>query len=364
MSHKELMVRFFESRMAGEEMEKFLQWMLEDVTHVQEFLQERKKYDLELLLNGSLTVPVDVELEYKKIQEFIEKDKRDQARKARLRKRSLWIRYTKPVAACIVVLIGCFFIWKQISLPSGKDITSFYPDSPTRYSAQLAKTTPDGYQVVQVLKGDKKELHLSDGTKVWLNSQSIIKYPEKFDRNTREVWLEGEAYFDVARDVKKLFIVHTHEFDIRVYGTRFNVFAYHQYPEKLYTLVEGSIALKSNTDADSKELQLAPGQQAVYHEEEGRLNIKDIDPVSEVSWKDNNFYFKEKTFQEICRQLEISFDVAIIIKGDGLKNSVYSGDFVRNENLSDILSIMSSDQRMEYKINGDTIIITEKYNHY
>lgn len=359
MIYKQLIIRFFEGEISPEEKEILFQWLNEDIVNVQTFLRERKNYDLELVSNEQLTTPIDIKKEYEKIRKFIETDKRNQIKQKKLKRRSEGIRYLKQTISYAAILACCFFIGKQIIFKNQKEIVPKETNSiiPAQIQSHVIPA-PEEYKVIQVFKGTKKMLLLPDNTKVWVNSQSELRFPEKFEGNTREVWLEGEAYFQVAKDANKQFIVHTREFDIKVHGTSFNVFAYKQYSEKAFTLVEGSITLTSNMNTNSKELYLIPGQQAIY--DDGELNIKEIDPKTEISWKDNKFYFREKTFQDICRQLEHTFNVTIHIEGDNLKNYIYTGDFIRNESLADILSIMSSDKRMEYEINGNIIIIKEK----
>ncbi len=355
------MIRFFEGQTSVEEEETLFQWMAEDFANVQEFFHERRNYDLELVSNDRLTVPVDIEKEYEKIKKFIADNKKLDAEKRSVEKRSLRIKYFRQAVSYAAIIICCIFLLKEFLQernPQEGVVSQNTELSVPQDTRSRVATAPEECKEVQVVKGTKRELRLPDHTRVWINSQSKLKFPEKFEGNTREVWLEGEAYFEVAKDLKKQFIVHTNEFDIRVYGTSFNVSAYKEYSEKTFTLLEGSIKLTSNLDADNRELFLVPGQQAVY--DEGQLNIKEVDPVTEVSWKDNKFYFREKTFQAICRQLEHAFNVTILIEGDNLKNSVYTGDFVRNENLKEILDIMSADSRIEYKIEGNTITVKEK----
>ncbi len=361
MSNTEIFDRFFQGKTSIEEEKELFLWLNQDVNHVRQFLHARKNYDLILLADEKIAIPgnIDVDVEYKKLKEYIQKEKALQQEEHRKIKRTKSLKYLKQAVAYAAILVGMAFIIHRFSPedelfpPATSTAEIQIPEKNKSYMPQ----EPQNCKVINTNTKNKRRITLPDNTVVWINSKSKLKYPPEFEGKLREVWLEGEAYFEVSHNPDKQFIVHTLDFDINVFGTSFNVSAYNDHSNKSYTLTEGSIKLTSNTDIAFNELYLTPGQQVNYNS--GKIEIKEVNPSLEAAWREGKFYFREKSFSEICHQLEIAFDVTIRIDGDDLKKSTYTGDFIRNESLEEILSIMSSDERMEYKMNGKIITIKE-----
>ncbi len=362
-NNKQIIERFFRGKSTLEEEKKLFQWLNEDIAHTKAFLGERKIYDLNLMFDDEVEVPahIDIDNEYHQLEEYIRKEKNIELENRRANRKKTVVRYLFPIAACVAVFLCSVLLFRSFYPQKENKEIVLTPAETSRMASgmiSLVPPSPKNCKAIDTYKGDRKKITLPDHTTVWINSKSELKYPPKFNEKLREVWLEGEAYFEVSHNPNQQFIVHTREFDIKVYGTSFNVSAYNGYSNKSYTLVEGSIQLSSNMDPSFDGVYLTPGQQAVY--DSGKLAIKDVNPSLEISWREGKFYFRGKSFREICQQLEIAFDVSIRIEGDSLKNSVYTGDFVRDESLDQILSIMSSDRRMEYIRNGKTVLIKEK----
>lgn len=184
--------------------------------------------------------------------------------------------------------------------------------------------------------GGTYRVTLSDGTEVWLNSASTLKYPPQFSGATRVVELSGEAYFSVARDIQKPFKVISGGQEIQVLGTEFNISAYADEPEMKTTLVSGSVLIvnrKSNT-----ENRLEPGQQGIVHE--ASTLVQKVDTGLYIAWKNGYFYFKHTPFEEVMRQLARWYDVELIYKDD-IPQETFSGEMDRDLTLSAALKLLN-----------------------
>ena len=208
------------------------------------------------------------------------------------------------------------------------------------------------YNTATTPRGGQYQFILSDGTKVWLNSASSIKYPVAFIGDERKVELTGEAYFEVAHNAKKPFRVMSNGQTVEVLGTHFNINAYSDENVIKTTLLEGSV--KVSTPGGNSVIK--PGEQTQL--KNGNINVVggvDLDEV--VAWKNGFFHFEDDNIQEVMRELARWYDVDIRYEGQ-LPSRQFSGEISRNVNASQILDILSF-KKIHYKIDGKTIIITQ-----
>lgn len=157
-------------------------------------------------------------------------------------------------------------------------------------------------------KGSEYKLSLSDGTRVWLNTDSELSYPSSFDTVSRVVTLRGEAYFEVAKSSVP-FIVRTERMDVRVLGTSFNVMSYSEEPEVQVTLEEGRVQV----DAQDAHRILTPGQQAVFAKADSLLQVRNVNTEIYTGWRKGEFVFDNETFASVARKLSRWYDVEIVI---------------------------------------------------
>lgn len=217
---------------------------------------------------------------------------------------------------------------------------------------------------LKVPYGKKFNLLLSDGTKVYLNSGSSITYPSSFEkRKNRIVELVGEAYFKVAKDKHKPFIVKTSTLSIRALGTEFNVSSYKNDVTNSITLVEGSVAVSKqgvNTNKNPKTLLLRPNQKIVVRRDKvKKLSKKAVANVlKDVSWINRELFFKNDKFIDITKKLERYFNVKIISKNDKLNNLEFTGTFVKQD-IFQILDAFRVHTPFNYKVNHNTITIVK-----
>lgn len=251
-------------------------------------------------------------------------------------RRTFWLRIG-AVAASVAILLG---VTNYLSFQQGYRRIG---------SQQVELSNPLGMQSSVVL---------ADGTKVILNAGTTLSYPTAFTTDTREVKICGEAYFEVAPDRTHPFIVKAENVNIKVLGTQFNVKAYPEENNIEITLAEGKVSVGMNEKPDL--IYMRPNQQVCFDKTKRQFSKKQVNLPYYTAWKEGKFHFNSLTFREISTQLERRFNVDIQIGSPALEKTVFTGDFIRGENLEQILHVMTADKRMRYKIDGDQVLIFEK----
>ena len=214
----------------------------------------------------------------------------------------------------------------------------------------LQLTTPNGgeYQIT-----------LSDGTKVLLNAASTLTYPAEFNgKGTREVTLEGEAYFEVAKNPGRPFIVKTAKQDIEVLGTSFNVNAYGNETTTKTTLLTGSVrvnALSSSHPSGTSRI-LTPNQQSIIDDHETGITVKEVNPEAAIAWKNGLFNFHGLSIDEALKQVERWYDIQIIYKGKKPKGYL-GGKMSRGVRLATFLDFLEKDFHIKSEMNTDRTLI-------
>lgn len=204
--------------------------------------------------------------------------------------------------------------------------------------------------------GNKSKVILSDGSAVYLNSGSTISYPAQFTGGKREVTLNGEAYFEVAKDARHPFIVHADAISIKVLGTHFNVKNYRDNMQIVATLLEGKIDVSK---PNNTLIEMKPNQQVSFNKRTGKTEMKTVEADLYIKWKENEYYFEDETFTEIARELERGFNIKIKIVSDRLKSETFSGVFDKGETIMQILEIMKRHRSFTYSQKDNTIEILE-----
>lgn len=197
--------------------------------------------------------------------------------------------------------------------------------------------------------GMQSSLILPDGTSVLLNAGTTLHYPSSFVSKNREVRIEGEAFFDVSHNPDHPFIVKAENIRVQVLGTRFNVKAYQEDKEIEVTLEEGSVGVRLMDQTDL--VCIEPGEQLSFHKSRQIFTRREVELGYYTAWIEKCFHFNNTTFEDIARQLERRFNVHIEIEPDGLKEIRFTGDFVRDEQLVQILNVITADGRTAYEID-------------
>ncbi|MFD1629763.1 FecR family protein [Pseudopedobacter beijingensis] len=208
-----------------------------------------------------------------------------------------------------------------------------------------------GYSTVITPKGGQYQVILPDGTHVWLNAASSLKYPNVFNGKDRRVELTGEAYFEVKHDASKPFKVASLTQTVEVLGTHFNVNTYEDEPSIKTTLLEGSVRV---TTANVKEIVLKPGEQSVNLH--GKISKQNVGVNEVVAWKNGFFQFDNASLETVMRQISRWYDLDIQYEGN-VPERVFNGKVYRNMSLSKVLSVLSF-SNINYRIHGKTMIIS------
>ncbi len=216
---------------------------------------------------------------------------------------------------------------------------------------KIAGMEPTLYTLA-VPKGGEFHLMLGDGTAVWLNSESRLMYPSVFGEDSRQVWLEGEAYFDVAAEADRPFIVETERQQVKVLGTQFNIQAYPDEQMSTTTLVQGNVLVS----CENEDMLLQPGQQA-QTKKSGRLNLNrnaDIDQV--VAWKNGYFRFDKADIHTIMKQLSRWYDIKVNY-ADTFPAHYFGAIMNRDNNISGILKMLEATGDVHFKIEGKEVTV-------
>lgn len=224
----------------------------------------------------------------------------------------------------------------------------------------MANATPGemAYNTLEVPRGNKARIVLPDGTRVWINAASKIKYPTAFRGALREVELTGEAYFEVNQDEEHPFIVHAGKMDIRVLGTAFNVNTFE--PSYYTTLVHGKVSVKGRAD----EMVLSPGEQAALNTVNGDIKKMPVNTADFTAWKDDHLYIGNCSFDKMVELLGREFDYDILLADPSLKQFHFTIDLPAPKNLQEVLEhICNTREGIQFSITGRTVIISRTEGH-
>ncbi len=250
----------------------------------------------------------------------------------------------------------------QVALEKGEELQTQYAESNGeaiiyKASQNKAKNTP--YNYLSIPRGGQFLIKLSDGTQVWLNSESQLKYPVSFEAGkTRQVELVyGEAYFDVSPSSEHQgakFTVLNKSQEVEVLGTEFNIKAYKDEAIVYTTLVEGKVAVTY----ENKKQNLVPNQQLSFNAQTKNASIKAVDVYNEISWKEGFFSFERKPLKDIMKVLSRWYDIDVIFENKSLEEVKFFGVLGKDQNIEDILETIKNFKIIEeYEITGKTILL-------
>lgn len=208
------------------------------------------------------------------------------------------------------------------------------------------------FNTIETPRGGQYKINLPDGSKVWLNAASSLRYPTMFASDKREVKLSGEAYFEVSKDRTKPFRVVSDNQVVEVLGTHFNINAYSDEPSTKTTLLEGSV--KVNDNKTNENLILMPGNQAVLNYQS--FSKRDVDVEEVIAWKNGQFMFVNESLTSIMRKLARWYNVDINYER-GVSNSTFTGTVSRYENVSEVLATLELTNSVHFKINNKIITV-------
>lgn len=212
------------------------------------------------------------------------------------------------------------------------------------------------YNTLSIPRGGEFFLQLSDGTKIWLNSETTLRYPVQFVGNERRVELTGEAFFEVARNEKVPFYVESGEQTVRVLGTEFNISSYKENPLIYTTLVKGSVEVFLKDKPEIKQT-LLPNEQSSASKSETLISKHKVDPYRFVAWKEGRFVFEDQNLGEIINTLSKWYDINAVFAREDLKNIRFTGNLPRYANFDEVLKKIGKTNEVKFTIENKNIII-------
>lgn len=229
-------------------------------------------------------------------------------------------------------------------------------DNQLVYDSKDAKRSDSlSFNTLKVPRGQLYQLQLSDGTKVWLNSATSLRFPVAFGNASRQVELDGEAYFEVAKDPSKPFIVSAGNMEVSVLGTHFNVMAYKDEGDIRTTLIEGSVKLKSS----NKEILIKPGQQGIFNNSSTYFSVVNTNVDVALAWKNGEFNFQNTDIRTIMRQITRWYDVSVSYAGT-VPGVELSGIISKKEKVNQLLEILEATNKVSFSLDENKITVFSK----
>lgn len=203
---------------------------------------------------------------------------------------------------------------------------------------------------------------LPDGSTVLLNASSWLKYPVRFSSRNREVFLDGEAYFDVVKNERHTFIVHTDRQTIRVLGTQLNVLGYSSDTYTITTLVSGKVKLQSSVSGinPENEIVMRPNQQVYFDKKRNETMLSEIDPQDALSWINGTYSFRDTPLEMITGRLEKMYGFTFVIPDQTDRNEKYTGKFFAGQSMEEIAAILNFKGQFRTNISNDTICLQRR----
>ena len=378
---EELLVRILEKRAGSEEIRYFSKWMEGQENRVY-FEKFKKIWNFSA---GSHASPEMLEAGVRDYRLFMEK-----SLKSKMRVTLMW-RIGSVAAVLLMILSSVFWLRKDVSevssgekyvVSSGREVILKLADNKEIIlgdSLNLSGVAGEwvsvykvdhrgivyrikdstgieeeelNYNQIIVPAGERFLVQLSDGTKVWINSESALRYPAYFGKNIREVEARGNVYFEVAKDSIRPFVVVSRELTTEVLGTRFEVNTYGDRDEVSATLVEGSVRV----NVGSRFVVIKPNQQFTFNTKSGTIEVNEVDAARKVMWKDGILVIDNEAFRDVVWKLERWYGVSIVNETGLVFTQSFSGEFDR-EDIHMAIESLCTNLNITYTMDKDRIIL-------
>lgn len=351
-----IIVRFLQDTASEAEVRLVDAWIHQDAENRKAFEFYCMLWSTSELVEGDIETSLNSSAEKLKSVLEIKNHKSGEKKSGRLRFLKAALKY----AAVVFVSVG--LSWLAFS-----------------YLANPRKTELS-YNEISTPMGSRTHIILPDGSDVWLNADSYLKFPSVFSNNQREVELRGEGYFKVKKDTTKQFIVNTSDIKVKVLGTTFNIKSYPEEGTVETTLVEGKIELqRTRAGKKGKVITMKPEQRVMYIKDEGKVVLSEIKRMNAsigrpvvvpgnifiadsvrteiyTAWKDGRLIIEDEPLEELAVKLERKFDVKIEFKNEKIKDYKFSG-ILENETLEQVLYAMQLSSHIKYRINKKTVYL-------
>ena len=318
-------IRFFKNDCSEEERLLIIKWVNESQEHAEQFFRWEELYHLGN--NSEKGNDLAIRKAEKKLYERIEIEKSHQWFFSTINR---WVKYAAVITSILAI--------------SGLTLWYFVADSQEKWIT--ASTT----------NGETLEITLPDNSKVWLNENSILKYPEHFTKEKRELHLTGEAYFEVTKNKHKPFTVQSSAMNVQVLGTKFNFKTPSNGRIVETSLIEGEIKVSGNNNEGA--ITLSPGQKVELNTVTKQMKVSETNAALDAIWHNNLIPFKNADIFDIAEVLEKVYGVKIILSPDISPSTTYSGVLKRKDSIEDVLRILQNTIHLQYKIHQETIFIS------
>lgn len=230
-------------------------------------------------------------------------------------------------------------------------------DQQISYQKEDESAREQVYNTLVVPRAGEFKVELADGTNVWLNAQSELRYPEQFIGEQRVVYLKGEGYFEVTSDREKPFIVKTFaDVDIKVLGTKFDVSSYENDAYVMATLAEGSVEVIMPEES----VRISPDEQLVFNKDNRSFLLREVDASIYSAWKDGLFIFEDQRLEQIMEQLKRWYEMDVFYSGEEVKNYRFTGDLKKYDSFEKIVNMLEEVAGVKIEIKGKCVIIGTK----
>lgn len=314
-------IKYFTKDISEDELKKLIGWINENKENEKIFFDLKNIYDAK---NPQPNIN-EIDTLWDKIHQDINSS---QYLKIDYHKKYRRLKHILTYAASIIILFSTFYIFNNLQNQNKNIDTTLFSEI----------SIPEQNSTTQLV--------LSDGTIVKLKSNTKFKYPTRFGSNTREVFLDGEAFFDVAKDDQKTFIVNTNSQTIKVQGTSFNVKDYRSEKFSNFTLIEGKVKLKTQGENYS----LIPNQQVTIDKVYNTSKLYTISEELSAVFKSKRYHFKEKSLLQIFNDIEILYGVTITLQNSTIDASKYTGTFSLDQNITEIMETINYKKQFRYII--------------
>ncbi len=356
---EEVLVRIFDGSSTELEMEQFLNWLKADQTRITEFIEMQEIWTgSSVISSDKVASGIALNKLHGRINTF--------ERSRRLNKGIG--KYILHVAAAILFIFSLTIIYQNKFSSEGNNYTN------SNY-----------YTEISTSGGNRSKITLPDGTKVWINANTTFRYPSVFESDKREVFVDGEIFLDVAKDSNRPFYVETSTLIMEVLGTSFNVNSYANDNIEQLTLVEGSLKIipKIKRNKHYNSLTIKPNETATFFKNKKTLSVHQLESEPEksmidqkqllkpdissvkiseleaiISWKEDELIFKDESLEQMCIKMSRWYGINIIIEDEKLKNNRYTGKFIYNESINQVMDILQRTTPMKFKLDKDVLTIS------
>ena len=378
----ELILSYLREDISEEEMSRLRVWLDENERH-QRLLEELRDKDVLQREIGEY-VSFDTSRRWGQLKEAMEEP---------VRKGRSLLKVWGAVAAVVVAFVGGLLYWQMTGSPqpevkqvaiarieqggmravlitetgqqvvlqglkdtclniTGTETLNIREDGSLKYSLSALSSMSE-WHTLRIPKGGEYKIVLDDGTEIWLNSASELKYPAHFVGNERRVQLTGEAYFQVARNEAAPFIVETRDMDVKVLGTSFNVSVYEDEESRHATLVEGRVEV--NDKVNGEKVVLTPGKQALLRG--GEMTVREVNTKLYTLWRLDRFTFASEDMEGVIRKLSRWYNVDFFFANSSMKQKRFTGSLPKYADISQVLKMIEMTTDIKFEIKEHTIMI-------